>query len=70
MRSIFGVLSLLVALGIVGVVLKKQLAAPQTTAGQAAPAASPQQAQQQFKQALEAAMQPAQRPSDRSSDEK
>ena len=70
MRSVFGVLSLLVALGIVGVLVKKQLAAPQTTTGQAAPSLSPQQSQQQFKQALDAAMQPAQRPGDRANDEK
>ena len=74
MRSVFGVLSLLLALGIIGVVVKKQLAAPQANAGQASPAAStapsPQLTQQQFKQALDTAMQSAQQPSDRSSDEK
>ena len=83
MRSIFGVLSLLLALGIVGVVVKKQLAATQASsmqpgqpeqARQAAPAASPQQTQQQtqqqFKQALDAAMQSAQPAKDRAVDEK
>ena len=70
MRSIFGVLSLLLVLGIVGVVVKKQLDAPQANAGQAAPVASPQQTQQQFKQALDAALQSAQPPKDRSPDEK
>ncbi len=70
MRSIFGVLSLLLVLGIIGVVVKKQLAAPQANAGQPALAPSPQQTQQQFKQALDAAMQSAQPPKDRSSDEK
>ena len=79
MRSIFGVLSLLLALVIVGVVVKKQLAAPQASAnlaGQAAPAPlaplapSPQQTQQQFKQALDAALQSAQPLKDRAIDEK
>ena len=74
MRSIFGVLSLLVALGIVGVVVKKQLAAPPETAEQAAPALSPQQiqqqTQQQFRQALDSAMQSAQPLKDRAVDEK
>ena len=70
MRSIFGVLSLLLALGIVGVVVKKQLAAPQANSGQGTPTASPQQTQQQFKQALDAAMQAAQRKNDRARDDK
>jgi hypothetical protein len=69
MRSVFGVLSLLVALGIVTVLVKKQLAVPQASADPAAPA-SPQQTQQQYKQALDAAMQAAQPPKDRSADEK
>ena len=72
MRSIFGVLSLLVALGIVAVIAKKQIApAPSgkpTTSGAAADSVlapaqnqSPQQTQQQFKQALDAAVQSGQK---------
>ena len=70
MRSLLGVLSLLLALGIVGVVVKKQLTAPQAKSGQGTPTASPQQTQQQFKQALDAAMQAAQRKNDRARDDK
>ena len=72
MRSILGVLSLLVALGIVAVIAKKQIApAPSgatPTSDSAAGAAlapaqnqSPQQTQQQFKQALDAAVQSGQK---------
>ena len=75
MRGIFGILSLLVTLAIVGVVVKKQLATtplaapvlPGATIEAApilAPNQSPQQTQQQFKQALDAAMQPVQRSGD------
>ena len=80
MRSLLGVLSLLLALGIVGVVVKKQLAAPQANTGQASqdgqatlspsPSPSPQQTQQQFKQALDAALQAAQQKNERANDEK
>lgn len=74
MRGIFGVLSLLLVLGIMGVVVKKQLAAPQATAERAptgaSSASSPQQTQQQFKQALDAAMRAAQPPKDSATDEK
>ena len=80
MRSILGVLSLLVALGIVAVIAKKQIAATPSsappTSGVAAGAAlspaqnqSPQQAQQQFKQALDAAVQSGQK-RDAAGDEK
>ena len=47
MKGIFGLVGLLVALAIVGVVVKKQLAATQQS----------QQIQQQYKQAIEGAMQ-------------
>ena len=80
MRSILGVLSLLVALGIVAVIAKKQIAAtpsgaPPTSGAtvDSAPEAtqnqSPQQAQQQFKQALDAAVQSGQK-RDAAGDEK
>ena len=73
MRSIFGVLSLLVALGIVAVVVKKQLATSPVSA-QPAPGASagstPQQTQLQFKQALDAAMQTGQKRGDVPGDDK
>ena len=80
MRSILGVLSLLVALGIVAVIAKKQIApAPSgatPTSGVAADSALapvqnqlPQQAQQQFKQALDAAVQSGQK-RDAAGDEK
>ena len=75
MRAIFGVLSLLLVLAVVGLVLKKQLASSQQalpaltvpTPVPAKPAAAvqeqvrqaQQQIQQQYKQALDAAMQPA-----------
>ena len=66
MRAIFGVLSLLLVLAVVGLLVKKQLASPQ----QAIPASAPakpagtvqeqsQQIQQQYKQAIDAALQQA-----------
>ena len=64
MRAIFGMLSLLVAVLIVGVLVKKQLgtgagpsAAPVTSSGVTAPSGTPQQQVQQVKQAVEGAMQ-------------
>ncbi|SFM63911.1 hypothetical protein [Variovorax sp. OV329] len=65
MIRIFGLLGLVLALVIVGLLLRKQLgttvapALPSAT-GQAAPAAAtsnPRQVQEQFKQSLDAAMQ-------------
>ena len=77
MRSIFGLVSLLVALGIVAVVVKKQLTTSPISAQPGAGAAvgmtpqqTPQQTQQQFKQALDAAMQPAQKRVDGAGEEK
>jgi Cu/Ag efflux pump CusA len=70
MRSIFTILSLLLTLGIVGIVAKKQLASvPSTSLVQPAssstlPTQSPQEVQQQFKQALDAALEPAKREAD------
>ena len=69
MRSIFTVVSLLLALAIVGVLAKKQLtslltvvpSAESTTASQERTPQSPKEVQQQFKQALDAAVQPARR---------
>ena len=70
MRAVFGVLSLLVVVAIVGVLVKKQISgvtsvAPAPTqapaAGAPALSGSPQQQQQQFKQAVEGAMQVPQR---------
>ena len=59
MRSVLGVLSLLVTLVIVGMVVKKQLVAmPASPLAIPTPAAS-QPDQQQFKQALDQAMQSA-----------
>ncbi len=74
MRSIFGIVSLLVVLAVVGVLAKKQLGAvavvptqapadsgvvmPTTTPG-ASPQQQSQQIQQQVKQSVEAAMQQA-----------
>lgn len=67
MRAIFGVLSLLVVVAIVGILAKKQLssvapvasppAAPDGTMAQ--PAGTPQQQVQQFKQAVESSLQQA-----------
>ena len=72
MRGVFGVVGLVVALAIVGVLAKKQLASTQAVVPSlqvpgAAPVPAPtgtvreqsQQVQQQYKQALEAAMQQA-----------
>ena len=68
MRMVFGVLSLLIAVVVVGVLAKKQLVAlsgagtaPAAAAGVALPAATPQAAGQQlpaqFKQSLDEALQ-------------
>ena len=63
MRAIFGVLSLLVVVAIVGMLAKKQLSAgvaprgPGTEAGSTAPAATPRQQVQQFEQAVQGAVQ-------------
>ena len=72
MRVVFGMVGLVVALAIVGVLVKKQLAStravvPSLQIPGAAPASAPtgtvreqsQQIQQQYKQALDAAMQQA-----------
>lgn len=67
MRIVFGVLSLLVVLAIVGVLAKKQLGAVTPAATQSAPAAgtmavptgTPQQQVQQFQQAVQGAVQQA-----------
>lgn len=72
MRGVFGMVGLVVALAIVGVLAKKQLASTQAVVPSlqvpgAAPVPAPtgsvreqsQQVQQQYKQALEAAMQQA-----------
>ena len=75
MRAIFGVLSLLIVLAVVGVLVKKQLSstqqaipaltlpAPSAGSTDTKPAATvqeqSQQIQQQYKQALEGAMQQA-----------
>ena len=62
MMRVFGVLGLVLALAIVGLLVKRQLGttvAPvlPSPAGQSAPAANPRQVQEQFKQSLDAAMQ-------------
>ncbi|HSV45324.1 MAG TPA: hypothetical protein VLJ58_05985 [Ramlibacter sp.] len=64
MRMVFGVLSLLVVVAIIGVLAKKQLSAgvaplPKVEGVPAAatPAATPKQQVQQFQQAVEGAMQ-------------
>lgn len=64
MRAIFGVLSLLIVVAIVGMLAKKQLGAgvaPRTPASEsgaaAVPAANPRQQVQQFQQAVESAVQ-------------
>lgn len=74
MRAMFGLVGLVVALAIVGVLVKKQLSATrmpvpalQTATGAAAPASAPtgtvreqsQQMQQQVKQQMDALMQQA-----------
>lgn len=72
MKAMFGLVSLLLALAIVGVLVKKQMrgvsgpantvpagvVVPSTVPG-ATPQQQSQQIQQQFKQSLDAAMQPA-----------
>lgn len=65
MRMIFGVLSLLIVVAIVGVVAKKQLtsmsaapaAASTADSGVAAPTGTPRQQVDQFKRSVESAMQ-------------
>jgi Na+-transporting methylmalonyl-CoA/oxaloacetate decarboxylase gamma subunit len=68
MRVVFGVLSLLVVVAIVGLLARKQLgatapvAAPASTpasGSMAAPAGTPQQQVRQFQQAVQGAMQQA-----------
>lgn len=67
MRVVFGVLSLLVAVAIVGVLAKKQLtrvSAPPAASGMpavsgTAPAVTPQQQVQQFQQAVQGTLQQA-----------
>ena len=67
MRIVFGALSLLVAVAIVGILAKKQLsaAAPAAVPAQATegvmapPSGTPQQQVQQFQQAVQGAMQQA-----------
>jgi hypothetical protein len=65
MRAIFGVLSLLVVVAIVGMLAKKQLSAgvapqlPGAPAASSAPAGTPKQQVQQFEQAVQGAMQQA-----------
>jgi type II secretory pathway component PulM len=54
MRAIFGVISLLVVLGVIALLAKKQLPAVQPASQQAQPA---QTAPQQIKQQLDAVMQ-------------
>lgn len=67
MRAVFTILSLVVVLGIVGVLAKKQLTsgvAPRATAAPGGSATTPQQQVQQFQKAAEAAMQQARPPED------
>jgi hypothetical protein len=64
MRAVFGVLSLLLVVAIVGILAKKQLtgaAAPAVAnpAGVVVPSGTPQQQVQQYKQAVEGAIQQA-----------
>jgi hypothetical protein len=66
MRMIFGVLSLLVVVAVIGILAKKQLGAAVAPAipagapaGMAAPSGTPQQQVQQFRQAAEGALQQA-----------
>ena len=68
MRIVFGVLSLLVVVAVIGILAKKQLGAVAPVAahatagapaGMAAPTGTPQQQVQQFRQAAEGAMQQA-----------
>jgi Na+-transporting methylmalonyl-CoA/oxaloacetate decarboxylase gamma subunit len=68
MRAVFGVLSLLIVVAIVGLLARKQLAAIAPSAapaaagapaGTLAPAGTPKQQVQQFQQAVEGAVQQA-----------
>ena len=67
MRTVFGVLSLLMVVAVIGVLAKKQLSANGSVPGASAPAGSPgatlpqqsQQIQQQIKQSIESTMQQA-----------
>lgn len=65
MRVVFGIVSLLVVVAIVGILAKKQLSAasaprtPDTTAAGTQPAATPRQQVEQFKQGVEGVMQQA-----------
>lgn len=63
MRALFGIVSLLVVLAIVGVLARKQLGGATAVVPGATPGATPQQqsqqVQQQFKQSVEGAMQQA-----------
>jgi hypothetical protein len=63
MRALFGIVSLVVVLAIVGILAKKHLGAQSTALPTANPTATPQQQsqqiQQQVKQSVEAAMQQA-----------
>lgn len=64
MRVIFGVLSLLIVVAVIGMLAKKQLGAVAPAAASpagtmAAPAGTAQQQVQQFRQALDGAMQQA-----------
>jgi hypothetical protein len=68
MRIVFGVLSLLVVVAVIGILVKKQLGAVAPTAtpaavaapgAMAAPTGTPQQQVQQFRQAAEQALQQA-----------
>jgi hypothetical protein len=67
MRAVFGVLSLLVVLAVVGILVKRQLGASGSTAEPAGataagvvgrPSGTPQQQVQQVQQAVQDAMQP------------
>jgi hypothetical protein len=66
MRIVFGVLSLLVVVAVIGILAKKQLGAMAPAApavatspgSMAAPSGTPQQQVQQFRQAVEQAVQP------------
>lgn len=63
MRAIFGIVSLLIVLAIVGVLAKKQLGATASVVPGTTPAATPQQqsqqVQQQIKQTVESTLQQA-----------
>ena len=66
MIRVFGLVGLVVALAIVGLLVKKQLASPvaapvsvEGVSAMPAPASNPRQVQEQFKQSLDAAMQQA-----------